>query len=370
MAEQFGVPQDVVEGKIRKGRFRVKANVKISKAKAFVNALEKSGALCSIVSEDGSVLYKTAHVAPKSASQDSSASSKSASSHAMEPVPLDQANQGFGALASVGESSLGSLGSNLDGGKGLVIKKSEVAMPQPSENIESGTSADSFELLTNPGMMLSGVDGSALEDELSEEEFGAALQSDDSFLPPEAKKKEVLELDRKGSGLLPVAPAPTPVEKTVPQETASLKPETRPEAVSENANRTRAEPSKDELPPVEEERKAKADGFFANRLKRRVFGTCFVLGLTFLPVYFWASQKDNRAYEKISAEVIEAQQNIVDERQWENLDSFRKEKTEELNFVRKNTAFTSVVLWSLLAGALGFVFLTRINWDNVFSKDN
>lgn len=378
MAEQFGISQIDVERKIRKGRFRVKSNVKIAKAKAFVNALENSGAVCSIISGNGSVLYKTAHVeqkTPPNAGSTTSGHKGNTAQHSLEPVPLDEGKRAFGALESVGEASLGSLGANPSGNSFLPSNSAMAPLPTP-ENQFAQKSEDDFDLLTNPGMMLSGVDGSAIEDELSEEEFGAVLQSEDSFLPPEAKRKEELVLDREGSGI-----SPLPIPESPIQNKGNL-------ATSEELKPVREEPSSRASTDGSQEKNvvqnggteegltdAKSSslgeqGFLNNPIKRRILGTILVLSITFLPAYFWAKQKEEHAFQKISNEITETQNNVKNQQGWENLDSFRSEKSDELKFIRTNSAFTLFVLWSVLAGALGFVFLTKVNWDKVFGKES
>lgn len=338
VAERFGVPAEELIGRLRKGRFRVKANLDDMRARRFMELLETLGALCSVVDERGQLVASSSELVASARAQARPPERElsALSLHTPPPEPRQRAQprtpvpgtsesplyeSGLAAAAGARQQDLGALGED---------QAFELAA------LDDGQSADR-EPAAPPA---------------------AASTSPDAFLPPDVVAKPV-ELD------VEVAE----VEATPPQIPVQGKDATVAAApaapTAEEAHRAAPGPKTD-APRMRESPIA----FLARSPRPRfAIGLALAAALGFLPAHFFASAREDVKYSPILVE-LRAEQVAAAEspERWEALDAVRSEARERLSARQGGIFVSALIVWAAAALGLAFLWFYKIPWRELAAR--
>ena len=92
-------------------------------------------------------------------------------------------------------------------------------------------------------------------------------------------------------------------------------------------------------------------------------GLAIILG--FIPAHLIASMREDKAFQKIDAQIVATQTAADTPEMYAALDSFREAQLARKESERRSIALTSMLIWGVVAAGLGYVWFRRIPWDRV-----
>jgi len=92
-------------------------------------------------------------------------------------------------------------------------------------------------------------------------------------------------------------------------------------------------------------------------------GLAIILG--FIPAHLIASMREDKAFQKIDAQIVATQTAADTPEMYAALDSFRAAQLARKESERRSIALTSMLIWGVVAVGLGYVWFRRIPWDRV-----
>ena len=392
IAARFGVSSADILSRLEQGRFRIKTNLDLERAKSFMSYLEANGALCSILDGSGMGVARSSalrgakpraesqaievktmdiprvaladlelepalqleseppleldpthiHKSAAAPEQDPAHSHKSATSPELDPTHVHKSAEAPPVTFRTQKSAAAP---ELDP---THVHKSAVA-----GGAASGRQAGigSMQLST-----LDGVDPTA--------HLANTTQSEQDFLPPDmAQEEELLEVEQA-----PQAPARTAREVSAQGESPAhdvLELQPYSDAVSTPTPPDRATQS-DMVVGGTAQAGAKSGPleFLANNMRPRfAVGIALSLLLGLLIMSPIASTRESGRYDepiKLLAQSYAEADTVL---AWESLDARRTETTDTLKSRRSSLVVTSLMIWMVLSGLLAFLWLRVVDWS-------
>jgi hypothetical protein len=364
------LPEAAIAQRLAAGRFRVKGNVDLDTARAFAADLERLGAVCSIVdAATGTVID-----APAASSPPVGLAAPGADHAGAAPSARPAADQS--ALAGAAPSTRPAADQSALAGAAPstrpAAEQSALAGAAPRTAAASEDSTGLAAALGDPGrasqqdlgalaaeqgsLAVSSLDGA--DDPTPPSVDGAAFAPDEAaFAPPEADHAELaLAVDLRRDD-----PEPADEFLTLAPEGEDLSMASSSSPSPSPAARTGAAGDRTSTSALTRARQTLAD----SARVRLVAGVLLVLALGFLPAHLVAGMREDSAYTEVRAEVRAAYAEVRTADEWAALDEYLAGQRDVMDSQRRNIAVTSLLVWALVAGGLGFVWFRVIDWDRV-----
>ena len=391
IAGRFGVPAAAIEKRLGGGRFRVKNNVELAKARRFVDELKTLGVDATVVDAHGRVVPADppaddgggltlaeplpAAPAPAAAAKATTLGRAAVATPAPPAAPTPPATPA--PAAPTGSASTLPPSSN---------EKAQPAADGAGNQYESGLAAAfgsdrssqdlgilGGEEATDGGSMrlatIDGDEGGRAAEEPSEAAAPvAAATSEEAFLPPEMQEGAEDDLS-----LL------TPVPEMLADAPASAGPGPEPgmpgasdsgqmPAASSSAQMPAASPSS-QMPaassPTLPRKKSSASSLttLASNARAR-FAVGVLLGLLVggLPAYVLGASRHDSAVSEIKKDLRDDYAQAVTPERWDLLEQSRQGAAELIESKQRSIAIGSISLWLVLAAVLLFVWERKIDW--------
>ena len=308
----------------------MKANLDIAAAKAFMSYLEGEGALCSIVSDSGQVVARSAALAATMPGRPAQGNSQLSLADTAPP------SQDFVSPVAPIPTPVPT---PADDPSSLPL----VTPPPPEDALSDASSGGAFRLET--------LDGATEEESASDSQSSRADTSDvAAFLPPEMLNETSLELAEG-----PPTPAP-PEDFQSPEQTPS---EDENEAEHVSAPRGAEQPMVSPAMPPHQ----RALALLVNQERLRfAVGMVLAVFLGFAVVNVFASSRESSRYTPVIAELEAEYQAANSMAAWAALDQARADTVKTLESRRKNIVIVSLGVWLLVGGLFAFLWLRVIPW--------
>ena len=399
IAQRYGIDPQQILGRLKKGRFRVKANLSIEKARQFVAYLEEQGALCSVEDASGKVVLRSG--ALQVAATLIATPAPSAPVKTPPPgVPMST-SQPAATMAGMGDAQPPAE----DFGMSLMTppppeepQETELTLepaPQPPElevanepaaqaqEYESGLSAafssggsqQELGALNEVGtesasFRLGTLDGVDEPEPEPEPEPAADAPSAapnehaaDAFLPPEMQSEAALELAVEQ----PPAPEPEPEPEYSPPPSASGSMQAASAAVlsDEPYASEDGEASPEAKTPGVPLPKRLIAAVARNERVRFALGVALGVLIGFGVAHLVASGSEDSHYPKIQAQLIAeiAAADTLD--RWEALDDTRASTLDALKARQKKIMIVGVLAWLVIAALIAFAWIRFLPWDRL-----
>lgn len=364
------MPADAIVPRLQAGPFRVKSGIDLNTALRLVADLESLGAVCSIVDNAGRAVPRTQYAAPRLATQPPTGS--------LQPAQgMAQAQAGGRAQAGAGPQAQASPPVQA---QGATPAAAHPAKPRPGSQSElkSGLAAAlAAEPAQELGALSQGSAALSLATLDGEEEpqrrpgsTTAASSRDDyrAFAPPQEEAQALqlaMPVGSRGAHAAPPAKAPEPEayleDQAPPAE--DVQAASRPVLAATGSRQPQPAPSSTSPgeSPVARVRRALAD----SERVRFAAGILLALLLGFVPAHVFASIRERSGFAELDREVRQAYEQATDIEEWNALDGYREAMRERKETQRRNIALSSILVWALAGGALGYLWFRKIDWDRL-----
>ncbi len=171
----------------------------------------------------------------------------------------------------------------------------------------------------------------------------------DMFAPPGSEEEAELKVE--------LAP-----DDDFRQRKASIPPVTAPVEASAMPS-MRRNPS---LPPMNvspEQAKVARGGPLADARTRMIVGTVLAIAIGFVPAHIVASVREKSAFATIDARVIAAGRAVTNDAELTALDDYRATELATKKSSRRNIALVSMLIWAVVGAGAGYVWFRRIPWN-------
>ncbi len=92
-------------------------------------------------------------------------------------------------------------------------------------------------------------------------------------------------------------------------------------------------------------------------------GVLLAVMIGFVPAHFVHTFREDKAFEKIDAEIVSTQANVATPEAYAALESFRAKQIERKESERRSLAIVSMLIWAAAGAGIGYVWFRRIPWD-------
>lgn len=339
MAARYGLPAVELLGRMRKGRFRVKANVDRATADTYVADLISIGARAIAEDARASQPVLAATPAPASTTTPPPIAVARTTSNPQFASGLAAA---FAAPAD-SKTDLGALGgdhvafslASIDGTETPTAKPASAFAPPPEPPKPGKAGAPPLPAKKKPA-----ADDPPL----------------DMFAPPDAGeelKVDIAEDDRNFRTSKPsIAPGVTkPPDFTIGDGSQSALIEAAPAVAARMSAPAIVTP-----PPAP----AKKRGLFANARVRFAVGVFAAVLVGFVPAHVVGAVREKAAFKVIDDRVLATQQGAATMEAIAALDGYRDNELDAKKSARRNIALVSMLIWAAVAAGAGFAFFKLV----------
>ncbi len=372
---KFGLPAGTLEGRLRAGRFRVKASVELARAQRIAGELEQLGAVCSIVDSERAdsaapiqILATPVPTVPPAKPAQSPPAQPAVAPRPPAPAPSTGSSAYQSGLSAAfggaSEQALGALQDQADGGAWKLSsldgsEEEAPATPPFDPSMRELPTSDDDGMLT----LMDGASGAAPPKPAPPDRSPAGELANpgraptatkpsappvDAFAPPEMSEEEqLLELAVKAPPKPPPKPSPSPPG-----------PELSPEPTS-----TRSAPKQGGTVAPAESPVLRARMLLASDARARfAAGVFLAVILGFIPAHVISSMRESAAEAPIVAELREQYAAASDPLEYAGLGEIRQAKLELLGSRQSSIAITGCVLWAALGGGIAWLWFRKIDW--------
>ena len=354
---RYGIPPQQLAQRLSAGRFRVKADIDRDTADRLVADLEAMGAVCSMADDSGRMI-PPASAAAAPVQPPSSPPARAATAPPASP-PVQEYQSGLAAaLSNSAQADLGALSEGW--AMSLATLDGEDDSPPPAASVDApGFAPANFGPPEDaePALQL------AINIRPGKP---APAQARRPAPPPSSPPADTPSLGSAVKGItvpggLEHANTGTPDADLSP--TGIRTPEEKPAAPRRPSMALPPRPSAQVTSVGPENPLQRVMRLLSDTPRVRfIAGIALALFLGFVPAHIFASLRESSAYAEIDTSVREAQQDIRDLDEWNQLDQVRTKLLARKESKQLNIAMSGMFIWAAASAGIGYLWFRKLPW--------